>query len=86
MEIPKKTLEDVKKVVLDIFDNGKVKDVSLQLGYDSLGQEVIWVGLHVEPGNPEAFRGRLIRVPYEVSKVLDGDLKDLHPFVQLISV
>lgn len=86
MDITEETLEAVKKVVLDIFDNGKVKDVSLQLGYDLLGQEVIWVGLHVSPGNPEAFRGRLIRVPYEVSKVLDGDLKDLNPFVQLISI
>ena len=86
MEIPEETLKAVKEVVFDIFDNGKVKDVSLQLGYDSLGQEVIWVGLHVTPGNSEAFKGRLIRVQYEVSEVLNGDIKDLHLFVQLISV
>ena len=83
MEIPEETLEAVKKVVFNIFDNGKVKDVTLRLGYDSQGEEVICVRLHVVPGDAEAYRGRLIRVPYEVAKVLDGDLKDLDPFVQL---
>ena len=86
MDIPEETLAAVTKVVLDIFDNGKVQDVSLQLGYDSLGQEVIWVGLHVTLGNPEAFKGRLIRVPTEVKKVLDGNLKGPHPFVELRNV
>ena len=83
MEIPEQTLAAVKKVVFDIFDNGKIKDVTLRLGYDSQGEQVICVGLHVFPGDAEAYRGRLIRVPHEVSKVLDGDLKDLHPFVEM---
>ena len=54
MDVPEETLEAVKKVVFDIFDNGKVKDVTLRLGYDSQGEDVIWVRLHVVPGDPEA--------------------------------
>lgn len=83
MEIPEATLAAVKKVVFDIFDNGKVKDVTLRLGYDSDGEEIVCVGLHVFPGDVEAYRGRLIRVPYEVSEVLNEDLKDLDTFVEI---
>lgn len=83
MEIPEGTLETVKKVVFDIFDNGKIRDVTLRIGYDSQGEEVLCIGLHVFPGDVEAYRGRLIRVPYEVSKVLEGDLQKLHPFIEM---
>ena len=83
MEIPEKTLEAVKKVVFDIFDNGKVKDVTLRLDYDSQDEEVICVQLHVFPGDAEAYKGRLIRVPNAVRKVLDGDLKGIQPLVEL---
>lgn len=39
MEIPEETLEAVKKVVFKIFDNGKVRDVTLRLGDDSEGMK-----------------------------------------------
>ena len=83
MEIPEATLAAVKKVVFNIFDNGKVKDVTLRLGYHSDGEEIVCVGLHVFPSDVEAYRGRLIRVPYEVSEVLNEDLKDLDTFVEI---
>ena len=83
MEISEKTLEAVKKVVFDVFDNGKVKDVKLRIAYDSHDEEVICVQLHVFPGDAEAYKGRLIRIPNEVRKVLDGDLKGLQPLVEL---
>ena len=83
MEIPEKTLEAVKKVVFDIFDNGKVKDVKLRIAYDSQDEEVICVQLHVFPGDVEAYKGCLIRIPNEVRKVLDGDLKGIQPPVEL---
>ena len=86
MEIPEKTLRAVKKAVFDIFDNGKVQDVTLRIGEDWYGEECLCVRLHVVPGDAEDYKGRLIRVPYEVKKVLDGNLEGLHPFVELRNV
>ena len=75
MEIPEKTLEAVKKVVFDIFDNGKVKDVKLRIAYDSQDEEVICVQLHVFPGDVEAYKGCLIRIPNEVSVLVLIDME-----------
>ena len=86
MDIPEQTLETLKKVVFNIFDNGKVKDVTMRLAYDSYGEEVVCIQLHVTRENSEAYKGRLIRVPREVRKVLDGELKGMQPVVELRGV
>ena len=87
MEISEKTLAAVKKVVFEIFDNGKVKDVSMRLGYDSVGEQVIRVRLYVLPGTGvKDYTDRLFYVPEKIREVLEGDLKDLPPHVEVRTV
>lgn len=87
MEISERTLEAVKKVVFTVFDNGKVKDVSMRLGRDTLGIDCVRVRLYVVPGKgPEDYGNRLFSLPIEISNVLDDDLKDLLPHVEIRTV
>ena len=84
MEISKENLAAVKKVVYDAFDNGKVKDVSMRFGFDSLGEEIVRVRLYVIPDTTvEDFRLRAFDLPEDIFEVLDGDLKGMSPHVEV---
>lgn len=87
MEISEKNLAAVKKVVYDIFDNGKVKDVTMRLGRDSYGDDCIRVRLYLVPDTGvKDFDGRMFPLPHAISKVLDDDLNELLPFVEVRTI
>lgn len=84
MEISEKNLAAVKKVVYDAFDNGKVKDVTMRFGFDSLGEEIVRVRLYVLRGTrKEDYRGRVFHLPEDIYNVLDGDLKGMSPYIEV---
>lgn len=87
MEVSEKNLAAVKKVVYDIFDNGKVKDVTMRLGRDWYGDECIRIRLYFVPdAGVKDFEGRMFPLPHAISKVLDDDLKELFPFVEVRAI
>ena len=87
MQISEATLEAVKRVVYDIFDNGKVKDVTMRLGRGWYGDEIVCVRLFLVPDMElEDFDGRLGPLPRAIRKVLDEDLRDLRPRVEVRTI
>ena len=87
MQISEETLEAVKGVVYEIFDNGKVKDVTMRLGRGWYGDEVVCVRLYLVPDTGmEDFDGRLGPLPRAIRKVLDEDLRDLRPRVEVQTI
>ena len=87
MQISEETLEAVKGVVYEIFDNGKVKDVSMRLGRDGYGDDIVCVRLFLVPDvEVEDFDGRLFPLPRAIRKVLDEDLRGLRPRVEVQSI
>ena len=87
MQISEATLEAVKRVVYDIFDNGKVKDVTMRLGRGWYGDEIVCVRLFLVPDMElEDFDGRLGPLPRAIRQVLDEDLRDLRPRVEVRTI
>ena len=87
MQISEETLEAVKGVVYEIFDNGKVKDVSMRLGRDGYGDQVVCVRLYFVPDTGmEDFEGRMFPLPGAIREVLGEDLKDLLPRVEVQTI
>lgn len=87
MQISEETLEAVKRVVYEIFDNGKVKDVTMRLGRSWYGDQVVCVRLYFVPDTGmEDFEGRMFPLPREITKVLGEDVRDLLPRVEVQTI
>ena len=87
MQISEETLDAVKGVVYEIFDNGKVKDVTMRLGRGWYGDEIVCVRLFLVPDMElEDFDGRLFPLPRAISDVLDEDLRGLRPRVEVRTI
>ena len=87
MQISEATLEAVKEVVYEIFDNGKVKDVTMRLGRSWYGDEVVCVRLYFVPDTSmEDFEKRMFPLPRTIREVLGEDLKDLLSRVEVQTI
>lgn len=87
MQISEATLEAVKEVVYEIFDNGKVTDVTMRLGRGWYGDEIVCVRLYFVPDTgKEDFEGRIFPRPRAIRKVLDEDLRGLRPRIEVQTI
>ena len=83
MEIPFETKEAVSNVLFDTFKGEFVKYYSMYYDFDSVGEECIRIKLYMDPNaEVKKYSKRVFRLPCEIEKVLDGDLKGIRPHIE----